>query len=418
MPQEELFQRLAVALGIGLIIGLERGWKMREAVEGQRVAGIRTFALIGLLGGVWGALGQALGDLILGFAFLALAALLIMARGARLRIEEDYGITTDIAALLTFTLGAFAVRGDMMLAAAAGVVAVALLEVKERLHRFVTRIQDDELVAFIRLLLISVVVLPLLPNEGYGPGAALNPYALWWMVVLVAAISFAGYLTVKLAGARLGLLMTGFFAGLASSTALTASFARRARESESLHSALAAGVATATGTMFVRLLIILAVVSAPLAGALLLPFALVALTAFVAALLMSRNAKAAEAAPAFTMDRPLELVPALLFGALLAIVTLLVHFVGDYAGEGGLYGLAGLSALVDVDAISLSLARAAEGEALALPAAATAVLIAAFVNTGWKIALAAILGTPRFALKVAYVILPALALGALTLYLI
>jgi uncharacterized membrane protein (DUF4010 family) len=415
MPQEELFQRLAVALGIGLIIGLERGWKMREAVEGQRVAGIRTFALLGLLGGVWGALGQVLGDLVLGFAFLALAALLIMARGARTRVEEDFGITTDVAALLTFSLGAFAVRGDMTLAAAAGVVAVALLEVKERLHRFVTRIQDDELVAFIRLLLISVVILPLLPNEGYGPGQVLNPYILWWMVVLVAAISFAGYLTVKLAGARLGLLMTGFFAGLASSTALTASFSRAARRSAGAHNPLAAGVATATGTMFVRLLILIAVVSAPLAQRLVAPFLIIALVAFLSALIVSRGARKAETLSAPVLERPLELVPALFFGVLLAVITLLVYFVRTMAGETGLYGLAALSGLVDVDAISLSIARAT-ADHVALETAANAVLIASFVNTGWKIGLAAILGTWRFALKVATVILPALLAGALALY--
>lgn len=415
MGQEELFQRLAVALGIGFIIGLERGWKQRAAAAGQRVAGIRTFALIGLLGGVWGALGTALGDLVLGFAFLGLAAILIMARGARVRAEEDYGITTDVAALLTFSLGAFAVRGDMTLAAAAGAVTVALLEVKERLHSFLTRIQDEELLAFIRLLLISVVVLPLLPNRGYGPGQVLNPYALWWMVVLVAAISFAGYTAVKLAGARLGLLMTGFFAGLASSTALTVSLSRAASRNKGAYDALAAGVATATGTMFIRLLIILAVVNVALARVLLLPFALIALGAFLAAMIVSRGAAKAEPAPPFAVDRPLELVPAMLFGALLAVVTLLVYFVREYAGEGGLYGLAALSGLVDVDAISLSLARAA-ADTVTLSAAATSVLIAAFVNTAWKVGLAGVLGTPRFALKVSYVVVPALVLGGFALY--
>lgn len=417
MPDAELFQRLAVALGIGLIIGLERGWKQRAAEEGQRVAGIRTFALIGLLGGVWGALGAVLGDLILGFAFLALAALLILARLPRVRAERDYGITTDVAALLTFTLGAFAARGDMTLAAAAGVVAVALLEVKERLHRLVTRIQDDELVAFIRLLLISVVVLPLLPDEGYGPGAVLNPYALWWMVVLVAAISFSGYMAVKVAGARLGLIMTGVLGGLASSTAVTVSFARAARGRASGLDVLASGIAAATGTMFVRLIIFLGVVSPLLAERLLVPFALVALGAYGAALLLARGAKDAVSAPAPVLERPLELLAALLFGVLLAAVTLLVHFVRAYAGEGGLYGLAALSALVDVDAISLSLGRAAAREAVTLSAAAAAVLVATFVNTAWKVGLAAILGTPRFALKVAYAVLPALILGALALYL-
>jgi uncharacterized membrane protein (DUF4010 family) len=210
--------------------------------------------------------------------------------------------------------------------------------------------------------------------------------------------------------------MTGFFAGLASSTALTASFSRAARRSAGIHSTLAAGIATATGTMFVRLLILIAVVSAPLAERLLAPFLLIAFVAFLAALIVSRGTQKADTVPASVLDKPLELVPAMAFGVLLAVITLLVYFVRQLAGETGLYGLAALSGLVDVDAISLSIARATASE-VALDTAAIAVLVAAFVNTAWKVGLAAILGTWRFALKVATVVLPALAAGALALYL-
>jgi len=407
MTETELFPRMALALAIGLAVGAERGWQTREAPEGARVAGIRTFAILGLLGGVLGALAPVIGAFGIGGVFVALAAILIAANISRFATTQDFGITTEVAALATMALGLLAVQGSMIIAASAAAVMVALLDSKKRLHDTLTRIAPIELKAAIQLALISIVVLPLLPDRGLGPGAVLNPYKLWWLVIIVAAISFAGYAAVKIAGAKLGLLLTGFFAGIVSSTALTVSLSRRVRADDIPQTALAAGIAVATGTMFVRLLILLAVIKPALGLALAPSFLPTALAAYGAALFLSRGTQQMSGHPA-VIKNPLDLSTALFFGALLALVMLLVHYTKLYAGDAGLYALAALAGLADVDAISLSMANSGD---VALSAAVTVIVIASFVNTAWKIALAGFFGSPRFAAQVARAILPALAIG-------
>ena len=407
MNDTDLFQRMALALAIGLAVGAERGWQRREAPEGTRVAGIRTFALLGLLGGVLGALAPVIGPFGIGLAFVGVAGLLVAANIDRFLHTQDYGVTTEVAALATLALGILSVQGSMIIAAASAVVMVALLDMKQLLHVALTRVAPTELRAAIQLALLSIVVLPLLPDRGIGPGAVLNSYALWWLVIIVGAISFAGYAAVKIAGAKLGLLITGFFAGLVSSTALTVSLSRRAREEGIPAQALAAGITVATGTMFIRLLILLWAIKPALGLALAPSFVPTALIAYGAAFFLNRKTPPV-AGHAAVIGTPLDLSTALLFGALLAVVTLLVHYAKIFGGDAGLYGLAALAGLADVDAISLTMANASD---IALKSAVTAVVIAAYVNTAWKIALAGFFGNPRFAVTVARAILPALAIG-------
>jgi len=211
-----LAERLGLALAIGLFVGIERFWVSRSEPEGSRIAGVRSFALAGLLGGLWGVLADAVEPVLLGFAALGFAALIVVAYARETRAAgavADRGITTEIAALVVFALGIVAVRIDMALAAASGVVTVALLWFKADLHRTIAGLDAAEIGAAIRLLLISVVLLPLLPDRGYGPGGALNPYELWWMVVLVAGVSFAGYVATRLVGGARGIVATARLLG-------------------------------------------------------------------------------------------------------------------------------------------------------------------------------------------------------------
>jgi uncharacterized membrane protein (DUF4010 family) len=399
---------MALALAIGLAVGAERGWQKRGAPEGARVAGIRTFAILSLFGGTLGALAPVIGEIGTGLAFVALTALLVAANIGRFLRTEDHDITTEVAALATVVLGILAIRGSMIVAAAVATVMVALLDMKARLHETLTRIEPMELKAAIQLALLSIVVLPLLPDRGIGPGGAINPYAVWWLVVLVAAISFAGYAAVRIAGQRYGLLITGFFAGIVSSTALTVSLSRRAKQAEFPATALAAGIAMATGTMFVRLLLLLSAVKPALGLAVALPFSATAFVAYGSAFIMMHRAPSFTGQPAI-MQNPLDLTTALFFGVLLALITLLVHYAKIYAGDTGILTLAAAGGLADVDTISLSVAGMKD---LALPTMILAVVIAAFVNTAWKIALAAFFGTPRFAMTVSAATLPALVVGA------
>ncbi len=390
MPAEniELFQPLAVALVIGLLIGIERGWHQRDEPEGARVAGVRTFALIGLLGGVLGMLSRVVGDVVLALGLLAVTVLVVVAHWVRSRRAEDVGMTTEIAEILTLSLGMLAVRVDIEAAAAGAVVVVALLAAKEPLHRWLSTLERLELVAATKLLLISVVLLPILPDEGYGPGEVINPFKLWLLVVLIAALSFTGYFAIKLAGARLGTLLTGVFGGLASSTALTVSFARLGRNAPGLQSNLAAGVAVAASTMLLRLAVIVVVIEWRLLPLLAWPLGAMAAAGFLGALALwwraeDRSAKTGADTP---LQNPFEFGMALKFAAFLAAVLVLAELSKRWLGDAGLYALAAISGLADVDAISISAANAAATET-SLYVGFTAIVIAAVVNTGVKAAM-------------------------------
>lgn len=388
MEHLDIFQRLGLALAIGMLIGLERGWHMRDAPEGQRPAGIRTFSLLGLLGGVWGLLAERIGAPVLAAAFIALAALVIMSHWHSLRRSDaDLGITTEVAQLIAFALGALAAMGEGTAAAAGGVVAMAILGAKDVLHRVVRRIEPAEIRAVTKLLLISVVLLPILPDQGYGPGEVLNPFKLWLLVVLVAGISFVGYFAIKIAGPRLGSLLTGVFGGVASSTALTVSFARMGSRSPGMQPMLAAGVALANTTMYLRLWLVVAVLNLDVGLRLVPALGAMALAGLLATWLLWRG-RDEEGKPGSAMElsNPFELGMAVKFAMLLAGVMLASKLLQQWAGSAGLYLLAGFAGLADVDAIALSMAQMG-GDAVALSVAATAITIAAFVNTGVKAAL-------------------------------
>lgn len=411
----ELLLPLAVSLSIGLLIGLERGWQERAAPEGSRIAGLRTFGLIGFLGGLWAVLAEQLGALVLGLAFAVLAALMILAHREDVRRNRDLGITTVVAALVTFALGALAVLGQAALAAAGAVLTMTLLSLKPLLHGWLRRMEYRDLTAVIKLLLISVVVLPALPDAGYGPWQALNPYRLWWMVILIAALSFAGYVAIKWMGPRHGVLLTGLLGGMVASTLVTLNFARLARDGH-LAGPLAAGIVLAAAVMFPRMLAEVAVVNPALLPALALPLGLMTGTAAAGAWWLNRRQAGAQAEPALPVGNPMELLPALKFAALLALVMLLARAMHEWLGHGGLYAAAAVAGLTDVDAITLSLAHMAQGS-LDPHAAARGIVLAALVNTAFKGGLAAAIAGGALARRVLPVLALSAGAGVLGLYL-
>jgi uncharacterized membrane protein (DUF4010 family) len=412
MSELELFQRLGLALAVGLLIGLERGWREREAAEGGRVAGIRTFALIGFGGGLTALLTGELIGMAFGLVFAGFAALMIAAQLGPARQEGDIGATTTVAALVTFLLGAVAVANQMDVAAAGAVVTAILLSVKPILHRWVERIEYPELAAALKLLLISVVILPVLPNRTVDPWNALNPYEIWWMVVLIAGISFCGYVAVRLVGAERGLLLTGLLGGLTSSTATTVSLARLSQQSEGAAALLAASAAAACAIMLPRILLIVGLLSRPLLMLLWLPLGAAAVAALAGAALLWWRSSSAEGETVVRVENPFEFWVAVRFGILLAAIMLLTRLVPGWLGEGGLYLLAAVSGLGDVDAIGLSMARQAGG-GVAMEAAAIAVAIAALANTVTKGALALVIGRAAMAWRLAAVLAVSSLLGAL-----
>ena len=258
----DTLERLGVALALGLLIGLERGWERRELPEGERVAGFRTFGLISLLGGVTTVLLPDSRPALFGSMIAVLGVVVALGYWRESERSKDLSLTTTVAELLTFALGALAGAGNLIAAAATAVVATLVLGFKPEMHELLERIERPELLATLRLLLISVVLLPILPDRGFGPWSAVNPYSIWWMVVMVAAISYVGYFGIRLLGSERGLLITGLFGGLVSSTAVTASFARlgkdQSREGQEL---VAAGIVLASATMFPRMLVMTTVVA-------------------------------------------------------------------------------------------------------------------------------------------------------------
>jgi len=406
------FYTLGVALALGLLIGMERGWKDREVEEGGRVAGIRTSALIGLLGGIFGLLTQQLGALVLAVAFAAVALVLSTAHVIACRRTGDLGITGLVAQLLAFSLGAMATLDHVVLATVAAVVTTVLLSVKPFLHRLLKQLERKELHATLKLLLISVVVLPLLPNQGYGPWDALNPYRIWWMVVLISGISYVGYFAMKTIGERKGVMATGLFGGLASSTAVTVNLSRLARQEKIAPNVLAAGVVAACATMFPRVLVVTSVVKTELMLSLLWPMLVMSLACYAAAAVLWRRGSRDDAGDA-KLRNPFEIGPALLFAALLAGLMLLSRLLADAFGDTGVYVLAAASGVADVDAITLSLASMSEG-AVSLRTAALGVLVAAFVNSLVKAGLSLGIGGREIGLRVGASILGVVIAGLLT----
>ncbi|MFM9817087.1 UNVERIFIED_CONTAM: MgtC/SapB family protein [Spiribacter pallidus] len=404
---------LLVALMIGAVVGLERGWRLRQYGEGRRVAGLRTFALMGLAGGVAGLVGERAGAWGVPVALAGVIALLVLGYRRSAWRQDDMGITTEVAGVLVFLLGVLATAGQSLLALAGGVVTAVVLGFKPRLHAFLVWLDGPEIRAILQLALISAVLLPLLPRSGYGPWNVLNPYQIWLMVVLISAIGFVGHFAVRIVGSRRGVLFTGLFAGLASSTALTLTLSRAARQQRSLQPLFSAAIVLACTTMFPRLLVLVAAVAPGLLAGLYLPVAIltaVGLTATAGLVIESGHGQDNARSPA--LQTPFELGTALRFGVILVVVMLGAEALRRLAGDAGVYLMALLSGLTDVDAITLSLGNMA-GEQLGAAVALQGILIAAMANTLVKMGLAIGLGGRGLALRVGLGLGAVIVAGAL-----
>ena len=295
---------LLTALGIGLLIGLERGWKDRADPDGSRVAGFRTIGLIGFLGGLFAFIDTGSG-LVIAAGFVGLTLLLREGFEAQIDVTRIVSVTTMVAALSAYALGALAVLGHSQAAAAGAVIVAFVLWMRTPLHALLHRIEEKELSALLRLLLISVVVLPVLPDQSYGPYDVFNPRAIWWMVVLISGLGFVGYLGVKWLGHRRGIGLLAIAGSFASSTAVTLSFARFSRNDAGDARALVGGTALAWAGMIVRTAFILGALAPSLIAPLALPFGFMLVVALVTAatFLLRRGT---QAAPDLVLSNPLR----------------------------------------------------------------------------------------------------------------
>ncbi|GBO89607.1 MgtC/SapB family protein [Marinobacter salsuginis] len=408
---------LAVALLLGAIIGLERGWDAREQKSGERIAGIRTFAMVGLLGGISAVLAEEITEWAFPVLLVSVVAMAIVAYSERLEHIRNFSITGMVGMVLTFCFGAVAVAVDPVIATAAAVVTAIILDNKEEIHGWVNKLKEHELDAALKLLLISVVMLPLLPNEKMGPGGVLNPREIWWMVVMIASISFVGYFAIRVAGTRKGILFTSLFAGLSSSTALTLHFARQASKNPQLNAQFATGILIACGTMFPRILVYCLVINPDLLPSLVWP--VVVMTALLygpAFFIWRKNERQLRVSQPALNQNPLDLTSALVFGGLLTGILLLGEYLGTWLGDAGIYFLAATSGIADVDAITLSLTRMSNNS-LAAGTAVIGIVIAAATNNLVKSGLAGFVGNRQTGFLVGIPMVFSLAAGLLVAWL-
>lgn len=392
MPDDPLalFARLGAALAIGLLVGTQREYQHRHDDDPAHgpVAGVRTFPLVALAGALAALLGVAVGSpWVLPAALLVLGAMVVAAYRSAAR-NGDLGLTTEVALVLTALVGALCVAGPVEVAAGVGVAMTVLLELKPETRRFVRALDDDDVSAALKFAAVTALVLPILPDQTYGPAPfnVVSPFKVWLMVVFISGISFLGYVLVKMLGPERGVGLTGIVGGLASSTAVTLTFAERSRGQATLASALALGIVLAWAVMFARVLVEAAVVNPALLRAVWPAIAAGGVAGLAYAGVLWWRGRSADGAPGkgegerqFT--NPFELKSALAFGALYALILVGSRAAEMYLGTAGLYASAVASGLADVDAVTLSMAELSADGSVPVDTAARAVVLAAASNT-------------------------------------
>jgi uncharacterized membrane protein (DUF4010 family) len=382
---------LGTALASGLLIGIERGWKLKEQKPGMRVAGVRTFSMLGLGSGIAGLIAARGATFAGAVIVLGLVAVMTVAYARELRGRHDS--TSAVAALVTVAIGFLAGSGEPALAIASAAVAVALLALRTELHGFVDKLEAEDVKALARYAIIAGAVLPFLPNGHYGPLGAWNPQKLWLVVVLVTGFSFLGYIANRIFGERHGTIATALIGGAYSSTAVTQSLAQRLG-SEEQGGAEPAGIALATAVMFVRVIILVGVI----ATRVLVDFALLMLPALVVAwaagFWLYRKAPRSDAPS--PPGNPIAILPALGFLAFVAIAAVAARWAAGRFGEQGLATLLLITGTMDVDTAIITLGGLdpkAIGAGLAALALAGTVLANMFVKLGITLAYARSKGT-------------------------
>lgn len=379
-------EALALATAIGLLMGLERERRPNA------LAGVRTFGLTGLLGAIAALLTEQLATPALLIAGFALVALMIIAANFRQPEPNDPGTTSVIALLVCYTLGAMVWLGHGRLAVMAAVGSTMLLYFKSELRGVASRLKPQDWRSILQFSVLSLIVLPILPNRGFGPYEAINPHQVWLMIVLISGVSLAGYMALRLVGARYGAPLLGLLGGLVSSTATTMVFARHARENPAMTTTASLVILLANLIMVLRILAIAGALSAPVVPLLATGCTLAILLGAVMLGRDWRQLAGKAALPVPETRNPTELRAAIGFGLLYAAVLLCAAWLSDIAGRGGLYLLALASGLTDVDAITLSTLRLHTVGKVETQPAAVAILLAMLANLAFKSGLAFTLG--------------------------
>lgn len=404
--QGTILARLAVALLAGLLIGLDR-----ERAEQRKArdifGGVRTFPLIALTGCVSAVMFETAGPWLAVVAFLAVSAIVVIAYRTS-AAEGHVGATTEVAGIATFLVGVLAGTGDLLVAGAAGIVVAALLVAKPKLEAISRAMTPEEVAAVLELAVISGIILPILPDRGYGPWNALNPREIWLVVVFVTGLSFAGFVAARLLGEKRGLAVTGVLGGMVSSTAVTVAMADLSKKKEALPEPAAAAVVLASSVMAIRVAIFAGVIDPGVVSRLAPACLAMAVTGAVAARLIARGDRTAKTEAGEKLRNPFSVRQAVVFAVIYAAIVLAVRATQEYMGSGATFAAAVVGSVADVDAVTIALTRAGPGPS-GWRTIAAAITLAAVVNTVVKLVIAWIRGSRPFALRCAS------ALGAMAL---
>jgi len=401
----DVLQHLAVATAIGLLVGVERGWRERKSGPGMRTAGIRTFTLSGLLGGVFGAIAKTLEDptaaaIVISVGVLAFTAMFATYRMRELEREKAYGATTVVAAMATFALGAYAVIGDQIVAAAAGVAMVGVLAARENLHGWLARITWPELRAAVVLAAMTFIALPIIPDESYGPFGGINFRQIWLLAVILAGVSFIGYAAVKRFGAGRGLLVAAAAGGLVSSTAVNVTAARRAAKGEAAPRLLAATSTLATGVSFLRTAVLVSLLNWSVALYAVGPLLVGAFASFAMAYLLGRQDLSARSKSVLKLRNPFSLRETLILAAILAFVKIASGAATEFFGAAGALTAAFIAGIADTDSITYSMAELGRGS-LEPAVAGIGVILANTSNSLFKLVFGLVLAGRTYVLPLA-----------------
>jgi uncharacterized membrane protein (DUF4010 family) len=394
MTTSDIVRLLIATLG-GAAVGLERQWSGHAEGPTARFAGIRTFTMLGAVGGFTGWLWTA--GITTPAAILFAGAVTIVAAGYLAASRHDVDGTTEVAALVVLAAGVIAGTGSVRLASGVIALVTLLLIEKSRLHSLVQRIDDVGLRSGVRFAVMALVVLPLLPEGPYGPMGGVRPRELWALVLFFSGLSFAGYVARRLVGPGQGYLVTGLLGGIVSSTNVTFTFGRTSRTDLTMDRALAFGAVAANAMLYPRVMVATAILNPAVVPPLVPYLAAPGLVAVVITLAGARRSTPAEGAPRVSLGNPLQLSQALQMAVLFQVVLMAVHIARTWWGSSGVLASAAGLGLTDVDALTVSMARgvaATDSPAMA----ATAIAVGVLANTGMKLGLALFFGSRRFRL--------------------
>lgn len=416
----QIFKELAIAVALASLVGLERE-HVYQRTNIEDFAGLRTFMLMGL----FGALSYMLFSnnaamftvLTAGFLALIVASYIVTSRG-----KYGSGLTSQVAAVLIYIVGILCAMDQYVFATTVTLAMLTVLYFKTALHKWVKNIKDEELISTIQFAVIAFVVLPLLPNKGYGPYEVFNPYTIWLMVVLVSGISFLSYIAIRVFGAKRGVGISGFLGGLISSTALTLSFSEQSKKNPKVINPYAFAVVIAATAMFFRICVLVAILNRALFSYVAIPIITMGVAGLICAGFLwtrseSETVKKGARGSIVKLKSPFSLSPALKFAVIFAAVLFLSKYAVVKMGNSGLYLTSIVSSFLDADPITISVSKMAK-EGLSMFSASVAITIAIFINTLSKGIIFFVLGNRKVALRILASIGFMIFCGAVSLFFI